>query len=74
MSAHALFYADRPRGLKKLPARGRGARLSVSPPDDENDVMRTAEVYFGLKTPRKRKTANGLKEDADSLSDSRGRL
>ncbi len=39
--AHALLYAHGPRGLKKLPARGRGARLSASPPDDENDVMRT---------------------------------
>ncbi len=38
--AHALLYAHCPRGLKKLPARGQGARLSASPPDDENDVMR----------------------------------
>ncbi len=29
------------RGLKKLPALGRGVRLSASPLDDENDVIRT---------------------------------
>ncbi len=28
-----IHLAHRPRGLKKLPARGRGARLSASPPD-----------------------------------------
>ncbi len=39
--AHALLYAHRLRGLKKLPARRRGARLSVSPLDDKNEVMRT---------------------------------
>ncbi len=39
--AHALLYANRPHGLKKLPARGWDARLSASPLDDENDVMRT---------------------------------
>ncbi len=39
--AHALLYMHRPRGIKKLPARGRGARLSASHPDDENYVMRT---------------------------------
>ncbi len=42
---------DRPRGLK-LPARGRGVRLSASRLDDENDVMRMrmAEEYFGLNS------------------------
>ncbi len=39
--AHALLYMHRPRGLKNVPARGRGARLSASPPDDENEVIQT---------------------------------
>ncbi len=36
-----IHLTHHPRGLKKLPARGRGARLSTSPPDDENDLMWT---------------------------------
>ncbi len=43
--AHGLLYAHRLRGLKKLPARGRGPRLSASPPDHENDVMRTVREH-----------------------------
>ncbi len=39
--AHALLYTHHPLGLKHLPSRGQGARLSASLPDDENDVMRT---------------------------------
>ncbi len=33
----------------KLPAHGQGAWLSASHLDDENDIVRTAEVYFCLK-------------------------
>ncbi len=43
--ARALLY----KGLKKMPARRWGARLSVSPPDDENDVMRTVRGRGWLK-------------------------
>ncbi len=38
----------RPSGLNKLPAHGRDARLSTSCLDDENYIMRMAEVYFDL--------------------------
>ncbi len=39
-STHAQYHQLDLRGLKKLLALGRGARLSVSSLDDENDVIR----------------------------------
>ncbi len=40
-STHAQNHQLDLHGLKKLPALGRGARLSASPLDDENGVIRT---------------------------------
>ncbi len=43
-STHAQNHQLDLRGLKKLPALGRGVQLSASPLDDENYVIRTVDV------------------------------